>query len=160
MKSFLEYPLDIHGELDLSVLHAKTTWIPISNRAKIPDGPSDYQIGPRSQKHRELFATWIKPSIRLMVPFDFNERRRIVSLSKTEDSVVSTWWQRVHGKKCFLLSTYVENTGEIKRPTNRGPRWSCSVKWTKDFRPFWVLATKPTWTKMASLVLKMNETWS
>ena len=46
----LEYPLDIHGELDLSVLR-RAYLIPISNRAKKFDGPGDYQSDPeRSQE--------------------------------------------------------------------------------------------------------------
>lgn len=113
----LEYPLDIHGELDLSVLrraylnsYFQTGLKNLMDRAIIN------RTHKEAKKHeivRDLDQTFHKID---ELPFDF-ERRRMSVIVKDEDGVVSMVTKGAL-EEMLSVSTYVEYKGEIKRLTD------------------------------------------
>ena len=113
----LEYPLDIHGELDLSVLrraylnsYFQTGLKNLMDRAIIN------RTHKEAKKHeivRNLDQTFHKID---ELPFDF-ERRRMSVIVKDEDGVVSMVTKGAL-EEMLSVSTYVEYKGEIKRLTD------------------------------------------
>ena len=113
----LEYPLDIHGELDLSVLrraylnsYFQTGLKNLMDRAIINRTQKE------AKKHeivRDLDQTFHKID---ELPFDF-ERRRLSVIVKDEDGVVSMVTKGAL-EEMLSVSTYVEYKGEIKRLTD------------------------------------------
>ena len=113
----LEYPLDIHGELDLSVLrraylnsYFQTGLKNLMDRAIINRTQKE------AKKHeivRYLDQTFHKID---ELPFDF-ERRRMSVIVKDEDGVVSMVTKGAL-EEMLSVSTYVEYKGEIKRLTD------------------------------------------
>ena len=113
----LEYPLDIHGELDLSVLrraylnsYFQTGLKNLMDRAIINRTQKE------AKKHkivRDLDQTFQKID---ELPFDF-ERRRMSVIVKDEDGVVSMVTKGAL-EEMLSVSTYVEYKGEIKRLTD------------------------------------------
>lgn len=113
----LEYPLDIHGELDLSVLrraylnsYFQTGLKNLMDRAIINRTQKE------AKKHeivRHLDQTFHKID---ELPFDF-ERRRMSVIVKDEDGVVSMVTKGAL-EEMLSVSTYVEYKGEIKRLTD------------------------------------------
>ena len=113
----LEYPLDIHGELDLSVLrraylnsYFQTGLKNLMDRAIINRTQKE------AKKHeivRDLDQTFHKID---ELPFDF-ERRRMSVIVKDEDGVVSMVTKGAL-EEMLSISTYVEYKGEIKRLTD------------------------------------------
>lgn len=113
----LEYPLDIHGELDLSVLrraylnsYFQTGLKNLMDRAIINRTQKE------AKKHeivRDLDQTFHKID---ELPFDF-ERRRMSVIVKDEDGVVSMVTKGAL-EEMLSVSTYVEYNGEIKRLTD------------------------------------------
>ena len=113
----LEYPLDIHGELDLSVLrraylnsYFQTGLKNLMDRAIINRTQKE------AKKHeivRDLDQTFHKID---ELPFDF-ERRRMSVIVKDEDGVVSMVTKGALEEMLSVL-TYVEYKGEIKRLTD------------------------------------------
>ncbi len=113
----LEYPLDIHGELDLSVLrraylnsYFQTGLKNLMDRAIINRTQKE------AKKHeivRDLDQTFHKID---ELPFDF-ERRRMSVIIKDEDGVVSMVTKGAL-EEMLSVSTYVEYKGEIKRLTD------------------------------------------
>ena len=113
----LEYPLDIHGELDLSVLrraylnsYFQTGLKNLMDRAIINRTQKE------AKKHeivRDLDQTFHKID---ELPFDF-ERRRMSVIVKDEDGVVSMVTKGAL-EEMLSVSTYVEYKGEIKRLTD------------------------------------------
>lgn len=113
----LEYPLDIHGELDLSVLR----WAYLNSYFQTGlKNLMDRAIINRTQKEakkheivRDLDQTFHKID---ELPFDF-ERRRMSVIVKDEDGVVSMVTKGAL-EEMLSVSTYVEYKGEIKRLTD------------------------------------------
>ncbi|WP_462128200.1 magnesium-translocating P-type ATPase [Streptococcus parasanguinis] len=113
----LEYPLDIHGELDLSVLrraylnsYFQTGLKNLMDRAIINRTQKE------AKKHeivRDLDQTFHKID---ELPFDF-ERRRMSVIVKDEDGVVSMVTKGAL-EEMLSVSKYVEYKGEIKRLTD------------------------------------------
>ena len=113
----LEYPLDIHGELDLSVLrraylnsYFQTGLKNLMDRAIINRTQKE------AKKHeivRDLDQTFHKID---ELPFDF-ERRRMSVIVKDEDGVVSMVTKGAL-EEMLSVSTYVEYKEEIKRLTD------------------------------------------
>ena len=113
----LEYPLDIHGELDLSVLrraylnsYFQTGLKNLMDRAIIN------RTHKEAKKHeivRDLDQTFHKID---ELPFDF-ERRRMSVIVKDEDGVVSMVTKGAL-EEMLSVSTFVEYKGEIKRLTD------------------------------------------
>ena len=113
----LEYPLDIHGDLDLSVLrraylnsYFQTGLKNLMDRAIIN------RTHKEAKKHeivRDLDQTFHKID---ELPFDF-ERRRMSVIVKDEDGVVSMVTKGAL-EEMLSVSTYVEYKGEIKRLTD------------------------------------------
>ena len=113
----LEYPLDIHGELDLSVLrraylnsYFQTGLKNLMDRAIIN------RTHKEAKKHeivRDLDQTFHKID---ELPFDF-ERRRMSVIVKDEDGVVSMVTKGAL-EEMLSVSTYVEYKGDIKRLTD------------------------------------------
>ena len=113
----LEYPLDIHGELDLSVLrraylnsYFQTGLKNLMDRAIINRTQKE------AKKHeivRDLDQTFHKID---ELPFDF-ERRRMSVIVKDEDGVVSMVTKGAL-EEMLSVSTYVEYKGDIKRLTD------------------------------------------
>ena len=113
----LEYPLDIHGDLDLSVLrraylnsYFQTGLKNLMDRAIINRTQKE------AKKHeivRDLDQTFHKID---ELPFDF-ERRRMSVIVKDEDGVVSMVTKGAL-EEMLSVSTYVEYKGEIKRLTD------------------------------------------
>lgn len=113
----LEYPLDIHGDLDLSVLrraylnsYFQTGLKNLMDRAIINRTQKE------AKKHeivRDLDQTFHKID---ELPFDF-ERRRMSVIVKDEDGVVSMVTKGAL-EEMLSVSTYVEYRGEIKRLTD------------------------------------------
>ena len=113
----LEYPLDIHGDLDLSVLrraylnsYFQTGLKNLMDRAIINRTQKE------AKKHeivRDLDQTFHKID---ELPFDF-ERRRMSVIVKDEDGVVSMVTKGAL-EEMLSISTYVEYKGEIKRLTD------------------------------------------
>ncbi|MEZ7645260.1 magnesium-translocating P-type ATPase [Streptococcus parasanguinis] len=113
----LEYPLDIHGDLDLSVLrraylnsYFQTGLKNLMDRAIINRTQKE------AKKHeivRDLDQTFHKID---ELPFDF-ERRRMSVIVKDEDDVVSMVTKGAL-EEMLSVSTYVEYKGEIKRLTD------------------------------------------
>ena len=113
----LEYPLDIHGELDLSVLrraylnsYFQTGLKNLMDRAIINRTQKE------AKKHeivRDLDQTFHKID---ELPFDF-ERRRMSVIVKDEDGVVSMVTKGAL-EEMLSVSTYVEYKDEIKRLTD------------------------------------------
>ena len=113
----LEYPLDIHGDLDLSVLrraylnsYFQTGLKNLLDRAIINRTQKE------AKKHeivRDLDQTFHKID---ELPFDF-ERRRMSVIVKDEDGVVSMVTKGAL-EEMLSVSTYVEYKGEIKRLTD------------------------------------------
>ena len=113
----LEYPLDIHGELDLSVLrraylnsYFQTGLKNLMDRAIIN------RTHKEAKKHeivRDLDQNFHKID---ELPFDF-ERRRMSVIVKDEDGVVSMVTKGAL-EEMLSVSTYVEYKGEIKRLTD------------------------------------------
>lgn len=113
----LEYPLDIHGELDLSVLrraylnsYFQTGLKNLMDRAIINRTQKE------AKKHeivRDLDQTFHKID---ELPFDF-ERRRMSVIVKDEDGVVSMVTKGAL-EEMLSVSNYVEYKGEIKRLTD------------------------------------------
>ena len=113
----LEYPLDIHGDLDLSVLrraylnsYFQTGLKNLMDRAIINRTQKE------AKKHeivRDLDQTFHKID---ELPFDF-ERRRMSVIVKDEDGVVSMATKGAL-EEMLSVSTYVEYKGEIKRLTD------------------------------------------
>ena len=113
----LEYPLDIHGELDLSVLrraylnsYFQTGLKNLMDRAIINRTQKE------AKKHeivRDLDQTFHKID---ELPFDF-ERRRMSVIVKDEDGVVSMVTKGAL-EEMLSVSTYVEYKREIKRLTD------------------------------------------
>lgn len=113
----LEYPLDIHGELDLSVLrraylnsYFQTGLKNLMDRAIINRTQKE------AKKHeivRDLDQTFHKID---ELPFDF-ERRRMSVIVKDEDGVVSMVTKGAL-EEMLSVSTFVEYKGEIKRLTD------------------------------------------
>ena len=113
----LEYPLDIHGELDLSVLrraylnsYFQTGLKNLMDRAIIN------RTHKEAKKHeivRDLDQTFHKID---ELPFDF-ERRRMSVIVKDEDDVVSMVTKGAL-EEMLSVSTYVEYKDEIKRLTD------------------------------------------
>ena len=113
----LEYPLDIHGELDLSVLrraylnsYFQTGLKNLMDRAIIN------RTHKEAKKHeivRDLDQTFHKID---ELPFDF-ERRRMSVIVKDEDGVVSMVTKGAL-EEMLSVSNYVEYKGEIKRLTD------------------------------------------
>ena len=112
----LEYPLDIHGDLDLSVLrraylnsYFQTGLKNLMDRAIIN------RTHKEAKKHeivRDLDQTFHKID---ELPFDF-ERRRMSVIVKDEDGVVSMVTKGAL-EEMLSVSTYVEYKGDIKRLT-------------------------------------------
>lgn len=113
----LEYPLDIHGDLDLSVLrraylnsYFQTGLKNLMDRAIINRTQKE------AKKHeivRNLDQTFHKID---ELPFDF-ERRRMSVIVKDEDGVVSMVTKGAL-EEMLSVSTFVEYKGEIKRLTD------------------------------------------
>ena len=113
----LEYPLDIHGDLDLSVLrraylnsYFQTGLKNLMDRAIIK------RTHKEAKKHeivRDLDQNFHKID---ELPFDF-ERRRMSVIVKDEDGVVSMVTKGAL-EEMLSVSTYVEYKGEIKRLTD------------------------------------------
>ena len=113
----LEYPLDIHGDLDLSVLrraylnsYFQTGLKNLMDRAIIN------RTHKEAKKHeivRDLDQTFHKID---ELPFDF-ERRRMSVIVKDEDGVVSMVTKGAL-EEMLSISTYVEYKGDIKRLTD------------------------------------------
>ena len=113
----LEYPLDIHGDLDLSVLrraylnsYFQTGLKNLMDRAIIN------RTHKEAKKHeivRDLDQTFHKID---ELPFDF-ERRRMSVIVKDEDDVVSMVTKGAL-EEMLSVSTYVEYKGDIKRLTD------------------------------------------
>ena len=113
----LEYPLDIHGDLDLSVLrraylnsYFQTGLKNLMDRAIIN------RTHKEAKKHeivRDLDQNFHKID---ELPFDF-ERRRMSVIVKDEDGVVSMVTKGAL-EEMLSVSTYVEYKGEIKRLTD------------------------------------------
>ena len=113
----LEYPLDIHGDLDLSVLrraylnsYFQTGLKNLMDRAIINRTQKE------AKKHeivRDLDQTFHKID---ELPFDF-ERRRMSVIVKDEDDVVSMVTKGAL-EEMLSVSTYVEYKGDIKRLTD------------------------------------------
>lgn len=113
----LEYPLDIHGDLDLSVLrraylnsYFQTGLKNLMDRAIIN------RTHKEAKKHeivRDLDQTFHKID---ELPFDF-ERRRMSVIVKDEDGVVSMVTKGAL-EEMLSVSTYVEYKGEIKPLTD------------------------------------------
>ena len=113
----LEYPLDIHGDLDLSVLrraylnsYFQTGLKNLMDRAIIN------RTHKEAKKHeivRDLDQTFHKID---ELPFDF-ERRRMSVIVKDEDGVVSMVTKGAL-EEMLSVSTYVEYKGDIKRLTD------------------------------------------
>ena len=113
----LEYPLDIHGDLDLSVLrraylnsYFQTGLKNLMDRAIINRTKKE------AKKHeivRDLDQTFQKID---ELPFDF-ERRRMSVIVKDADGVVSMVTKGAL-EEMLSVSTYVEYKGEIKRLTD------------------------------------------
>ena len=113
----LEYPLDIHGDLDLSVLrraylnsYFQTGLKNLMDRAIIN------RTHKEAKKHeivRNLDQNFHKID---ELPFDF-ERRRMSVIVKDEDGVVSMVTKGAL-EEMLSVSTYVEYKGEIKRLTD------------------------------------------
>lgn len=113
----LEYPLDIHGDLDLSVLrraylnsYFQTGLKNLMDRAIIN------RTHKEAKKHeivRDLDQTFHKID---ELPFDF-DRRRMSVIVKDEDGVVSMVTKGAL-EEMLSVSTYVEYKGEIKRLTD------------------------------------------
>lgn len=113
----LEYPLDIHGDLDLSVLrraylnsYFQTGLKNLMDRAIINRTKKE------AKKHeivRNLDQTFQKID---ELPFDF-ERRRMSVIVKDADGVVSMVTKGAL-EEMLSVSTYVEYKGEIKRLTD------------------------------------------
>ena len=113
----LEYPLDIHGDLDLSVLrraylnsYFQTGLKNLMDRAIINRTQKE------AKKHeivRDLDQTFHKID---ELPFDF-ERRRMSVIVKDEDGVVSMVTKGAL-EEMLSISTYVEYKGDIKRLTD------------------------------------------
>jgi len=113
----LEYPLDIHGDLDLSVLrraylnsYFQTGLKNLMDRAIINRTQKE------AKKHeivRDLDQTFHKID---ELPFDF-ERRRMSVIVKDEDGVVSMVTKGAL-EEMLSVSTFVEYKGEIKRLTD------------------------------------------
>ena len=113
----LEYPLDIHGDLDLSVLrraylnsYFQTGLKNLMDRAIIN------RTHKEAKKHeivRDLDQTFHKID---ELPFDF-ERRRMSVIVKDEDGVVSMVTKGAL-EEMLSVSNYVEYKGEIKRLTD------------------------------------------
>lgn len=113
----LEYPLDIHGDLDLSVLrraylnsYFQTGLKNLMDRAIINRTQKE------AKKHeivRDLDQTFHKID---ELPFDF-ERRRMSVIVKDEDGVVSMVTKGAL-EEMLSVSNYVEYKGEIKRLTD------------------------------------------
>ena len=113
----LEYPLDIHGELDLSVLrraylnsYFQTGLKNLMDRAIINRTQKE------AKKHeivRDLDQTFHKID---ELPFDF-ARRRMSVIVKDEDGVVSMVTKGAL-EEMLSVSNYVEYKGEIKRLTD------------------------------------------
>ena len=113
----LEYPLDIHGELDLSVLrraylnsYFQTGLKNLMDRAIINRTQKE------AKKHeivRDLDQTFHKID---ELPFDF-ERRRMSVIVKDEDGVVSMVTKGAL-EEMLSVSTFVEYKGELKRLTD------------------------------------------
>ena len=113
----LEYPLDIHGDLDLSVLrraylnsYFQTGLKNLMDRAIINRTQKE------AKKHeivRDLDQTFHKID---ELPFDF-ERRRMSVIVKDEDGVVSMVTKGAL-EEMLSVSTYVEYKGDIKRLTD------------------------------------------
>ena len=113
----LEYPLDIHGELDLSVLRRAYLNSYFQTGLK---NLMDRAIINRTQKEakkyeivRDLDQTFHKID---ELPFDF-ERRRMSVIVKDEDGVVSMVTKGAL-EEMLSVSTFVEYKGEIKRLTD------------------------------------------
>ena len=113
----LEYPLDVHGDLDLSVLrraylnsYFQTGLKNLMDRAIIN------RTHKEAKKHeivRDLDQTFHKID---ELPFDF-ERRRMSVIVKDEDGVVSMVTKGAL-EEMLSVSTYVEYKGDIKRLTD------------------------------------------
>ena len=113
----LEYPLDIHGDLDLSVLrraylnsYFQTGLKNLMDRAIINRTQKE------AKKHkivRDLDQTFQKID---ELPFDF-ERRRMSVIVKDADGVVSMVTKGAL-EEMLSVSTYVEYKGEIQSLTN------------------------------------------
>lgn len=113
----LEYPLDIHGDLDLSVLrraylnsYFQTGLKNLMDRAIINRTQKE------AKKHeivRDLDQTFHKID---ELPFDF-ERRRMSVIVKDEDGVISMVTKGAL-EEMLSVSTFVEYKGEIKRLTD------------------------------------------
>ena len=113
----LEYPLDIHGDLDLSVLrraylnsYFQTGLKNLMDRAIIN------RTHKEAKKHeivRDLDQNFHKID---ELPFDF-ERRRMSVIVKDEDGVVSMVTKGAL-EEMLSVSTYVEYKGDIKRLTD------------------------------------------
>ena len=113
----LEYPLDIHGDLDLSVLrraylnsYFQTGLKNLMDRAIIN------RTHKEAKKHeivRDLDQTFQKID---ELPFDF-ERHRMSVIVKDEDGVVSMVTKGAL-EEMLSVSTYVEYKGDIKRLTD------------------------------------------
>ena len=113
----LEYPLDIHGDLDLSVLrraylnsYFQTGLKNLMDRAIIN------RTHKEAKKHeivRDLDQTFHKID---ELPFDF-ARRRMSVIVKDEDGVVSMVTKGAL-EEMLSVSTYVEYKGDIKRLTD------------------------------------------
>lgn len=113
----LEYPLDIHGDLDLSVLrraylnsYFQTGLKNLMDRAIINRTRKE---GKKHEIVRDLDQTFHKID---ELPFDF-ERRRMSVIVKDEDGVVSMVTKGAL-EEMLSVSTYVEYKGEIKPLTD------------------------------------------
>lgn len=113
----LEYPLDIHGDLDLSVLrraylnsYFQTGLKNLMDRAIINRTKKEAK---RHEIVRDLDQTFQKID---ELPFDF-ERRRMSVIVKDADGVVSMVTKGAL-EEMLSVSTYVEYKGEIKRLTD------------------------------------------
>ena len=113
----LEYPLDIHGELDLSVLRRAYLNSYFQTGLKnLMDRSIINRTHKEAKKHeivRDLDQTFHKID---ELPFDF-ERRRMSVIVKDEDGVVSMVTKGAL-EEMLSVSTYVEYKGEIKRLTD------------------------------------------
>ena len=113
----LEYPLDIHGDLDLSVLRRAYLNSYFQTGLKnLMDRAIFNRTQKEAKKHeivRDLDQTFHKID---ELPFDF-ERRRMSVIVKDEDGVVSMVTKGAL-EEMLSVSTYVEYKGEIKRLTD------------------------------------------
>ena len=113
----LEYPLDIHGDLDLSVL--RRAYLNSYFQTGL-ENLMDRAIISRTEKEAKEHAILqnLDTSFQKIdeLPFDF-ERRRMSVIVKDEDGVVSMVTKGAL-EEMLSVSTYVEYKGEIKRLTD------------------------------------------